>query len=89
MGVSGRFFGYAIGLLLLAVGVTLGLIVLPRLVYPPLTNEQLQGVGEALMRLQLKSARSALEVEFRWQLIALVGMFLGAGMIGSWMWSKK
>ncbi|MFB9878106.1 hypothetical protein ACFFMN_09205 [Planobispora siamensis] len=87
--MSGRFFGYAIGLLLLAVGVTLGLIVLPRLVYPPLTNEQLQGVGEALMRLQLKSARSALEVEFRWQLIALVGMFLGAGMIGSWMWSKK
>jgi hypothetical protein len=89
VGISGRSFRYAIALLLLGAGIALALIFLPRLLYPPLTNEQLQGVGDALMRLQFKSARSALEIEFRWQLITMAGMFLGAGVIGSWIWSKK
>lgn len=89
MGIPARFFGYALGLFLLAVGVTLGLAFLPRVVYPPLTNEQLQGVGDALLRLQLKGTRSVLEIEFRWQMITIMGMFLGTGAIGYWMWSKK
>ncbi|WP_371781075.1 hypothetical protein [Streptosporangium subroseum] len=70
-------------------GITLGLAFLPRLVYPPLTNEQLQGVGDALLRLQFKGARSALEIEFCWQMITIIGMFLGTGAVGFWMWSKK
>ncbi|GLW22267.1 hypothetical protein DI270_003060 [Microbispora triticiradicis] len=76
-------------LLLLVALVGAGVIFLPRVVYPPLTNEQLQYIDDTVVRLQLKSARSALEIEFRWQLIAMVAIFLTAGVVGFRMWLKK
>ncbi|MEV8634160.1 hypothetical protein AB0395_21125 [Streptosporangium sp. NPDC051023] len=78
-----------IALLLLATGITIGLALVPRAIYPSLANEQLQGISDPLVRLQLKNARSALEIEFRWQLIAVTGIFLGTGVIGSWVRHKK
>ncbi|WP_214325300.1 hypothetical protein [Nonomuraea sediminis] len=69
--------------------VAIGVILLPRVIYPPLTNEQLQYIGDPMMRLQLKGTRSALEIQFRWQLIAMVGIFLAAGVLSLRMWPRK
>jgi hypothetical protein len=61
-------------------------IYLPRLVYPPLSGPDLQGVGGAVVRISLQNARYQLQNDFRGELLqSLAALFVVAGAVAAWL----
>jgi hypothetical protein len=70
------------GLLVLLV---VGVVVLPRLLYPPLSRTQLQEVPTAKERIELQQAQSELQNNARTPLLqGLGGLLLVGGLIATW-----
>jgi hypothetical protein len=60
-------------------------LLLPRLLYPPLTPVQLRGVPSAKERIELQQTQSSLQNDARTPLLqALGGLLLVAGVIATW-----
>jgi hypothetical protein len=76
-------------LVTLAIGVVLALLacvlVFPRLLHPPLSPSELQGVASADRRIELQQAQAKLQNDARATLLqAIAGLLLVAGAVATW-----
>jgi hypothetical protein len=69
----------------LLVAAILSLAIVPRLIYPALTSEELRGVSGAASRIQLQQAQGLLQNNFRTTILQVIaGMLVVAGAITTW-----